>query len=90
MVVLERWSSYKKACIKQTLTKFGRFWQVLVFFSGECFERNKGYLNKNLQFRMFWSHSKKLKMFSVTFDFLYTYIKELQYNCSAHSSVTFS
>ena len=35
---------------------------------------------------MFWSHSRRLKMFSVTFDFECTYIKEVQYNCSAHGS----
>ena len=45
------------------------------------------YLNKDLQFRAFWSHSRRLKMFSVTFDFECTYIKEVQYNCSAHVSV---
>ena len=31
VVVLERWSSYKKTCIKQPLTKFGHSWQGLVF-----------------------------------------------------------
>ena len=42
------------------------------------------YLNKDLQFRAFWSHSRRLKMFSVTFDFECRYIKEVRYNCSAH------
>ena len=49
------------------------------FFSGEWFTWIKVYLNKDLQFRVFWSHSRRLKMFSVT-------IKEVQYNCSAHDS----
>ena len=35
---------------------------------------------------MFWCHSWRLKMFSVTFDFKYPYIKEVQYNCSVHHS----
>ena len=38
---------------------------------------------------MFWYHSWRLKIFSGTFDFDFecTYIKEVQYNCSAHHSV---
>ena len=47
----------------------------------------KVYLNKDLQFRVFWSHSRRLKMFSVTFDFDCRYIKEVRYNCSAHGSM---
>ena len=34
MAVLERWSSYKKPVSSDPRTKFGRSWQVLVFF--EC------------------------------------------------------
>ena len=36
---------------------------------------------------MFWCHSWWLKMFSVTFDFKCKYIKQVQYNCSAHHFV---
>ena len=32
VVVLERWSSYKKSVSSKKLTKFGRSWQVLDFF----------------------------------------------------------
>ena len=73
--------------------------QIWSFLAGFCFfsavnilKEIKVYLNKDLQFRMLWSHSRKLKMFSVTFDFLCTYIKEvffmyIYYNCNAHGSV---
>ena len=60
------------------------------FFSAvNVLKEMKVSLNKDLQFRMFWSHSRKLKKFSVTFDFLCIYIEEVQYNCSAHGSVHF-
>ena len=88
----QKWSSWKGGClvknyIKQPRTKFDHFWQVLVFFSAvNVLKEVKVYLNKGLQFCMFWSHSRRLKMFSVTFDFECPYIKEVQYNPSAHGS----
>ena len=35
--------------------------------------------NKDLQFRVFWCHSRRLKMLLVTFDFEHTYIKKWCY-----------
>ena len=88
MAILERWSSYKKPVSRDHEPKFGRSWQFLVFSSAmNVLKKIKFCLDKDLQFCVFWSHSRKLKMFSVTFDFECTYIKEVQYNCSAHVSV---
>ena len=89
MAILERWLSYKKTCIKRPRTKFGRSWRVLVFFFFSVvnvLKEIKVYLNKDLQFCVYWNQPRRLKMFSITFDFEYTYIKEVQYNCSAHGS----
>ena len=87
MAVLERWSSYKKPVSRDREPKFGRSWQVLVFSSAmNVLKKIKFCLDKDLQFCVFWSHSRKLKMFSVTFDFEFTYIKEVQCNCSADGS----
>ena len=63
--------------------------QILLLLAGFTFfptvnilKETKVYLNKDLQFQMFWCHSWRLKMFPVTFDFEPTYIKEVQYNYS--------
>ena len=78
----QKWLSWKGGHLIKNLcqatTKFVHSCQVLVFFNGECFTRSK--------VLVFWCHSWRLNMFSVTFDFECTYIKEVQYNCSAHCS----
>ena len=74
----------QKTYIKPPRTKFSRSWQVLGFFPAvNVLKEIEVYLNKDLQFGVLWSHSRRLKMFSITFDFECTYIKEVQYNCSA-------
>ena len=90
----QKWSSWKggghlmKNLYQATTNEIWLFLAGFSFFSAvNVLKEIKVYLNKDLQFRVFWSHSRKLKMFSVTFDFECTYIKEVQYNCSAHGSV---
>ena len=67
--------------IKRPQTKSGRSWQVVTFYSHcEWFINNlKVCWNRDLPFRMFLCHSWRLKMFLVTFDFEYTYIKKCCY-----------
>ena len=58
--------------IKRPQTKSGRFCKVFSFYSHcECFINNK-----DLQFRMFWCYSWRLKMFLVTF-YLRSSIKQV-------------
>ena len=90
----QKWPSWKGGCLIKNLYQATTN-QIWLFLAGFFFfffsvvnvlKEIKVYLNKDLQFRVFWSHSRRLKMFSVTFDFEWTYIKEVQYNCSAHGS----
>ena len=62
--------------IKRPQTKSGRSWQVVSFYSHcEWFINNlKICWNKDLQFCVFWCHSRRLKMFLVTFDFEHTQV----------------
>ena len=89
----QKWPSWKGGCLIENLYQVttNQIWSFLAGFSFfpavNVLKEIKVYLNKDLQFDVFWSHSRRLKMFSVTFDFECTYIKEVHYNCSAHGSV---
>ena len=89
----QKWPSWKGCHLIKNLYQAttNQIWSFLAGFSFfsvvNVLKEIKVYLNKNLLFRVFWSHSRKLKMFSVIFDFLCPCIKEVQYSCSAHGSV---
>ena len=80
----QKWPSSKCGRLIKNLYQAttNKIWSFLVGFSifsaVNVLKEIKVYLNKDLQFRMSWSHSGRLKMFSVTSD------KEVQYNCSVH------
>ena len=86
LFVLERWSSCKKPISSNHEPNWSFLAGISFFSAVNVLKEVKVYLNKGLQFCMFWSHSRRLKMFSVTFDFECPYIKEVQYNPSAHAS----
>ena len=81
-----KWLSWKGGHLIKNLYQVttNQIWSFVAgfnFFSNrECFIRNKG-------FGVLVPFLKILKMFSVTFDFECTYIKEVQYNSSAHCSM---
>ena len=89
----QKWPSWKGCHLIKNLYQAttNQIWSFLVgfniFSAVNVLKEIKVYLNKDLQFRVFWSHSRRLKMFSVTFDFECTYIKEVQYSCSVHGFV---
>ena len=67
-----------KSLYQATTTQIWLFLPGFSFFNGECFTRNKDF-HIMVPFL-------KIKSVSVTFDFECTYVKEVQYNCSAHCS----
>ena len=81
-----KWLSWKGGHLIKNLYQVttNQIWSFVAgfnFFSNrECFIRNKA-------FGVLVPFLKILKIFSVTFDFECTYIKEVQYNCSAHCSM---
>ena len=78
----QKWPSSKggrliKNLHQATTNQIWLFLASFSFFSAvNVLKEIKVYLNKGLQFHFFLSHSRRLKMFSVTVDFECTYIKK--------------